>query len=789
MDIPSFLQTVVTTPEGWFNLAVGHANGNGVWHQEWYEWPHQINEIVDRAQNAAKESDVYFTAHLFEAKSATKQNVLPSRTIQADLDYAQLVDINQPSILVETSPTRHQGFWILKDSLEPSTLEAISKQLTYSIPDADRTGWPLGHKMRVPFTLNHKYSTGPKPVKIVSAELNQYSKLNIPNIEFELELEEIPDASSWIPQTLEDIGPRQLWLQIKSNLPRRIQAQYDIKQNDRSAALWALMLSLFRAGLSRDQVFWIAQSSANNKFKDNRYHSDLDLAKDILRAEQAIKRGDNTEDIRAKIAEARRLPGLASDRKAFISALVQQSLDQSGSFVATTDGQEWYIRNDTGRPIQLTKSSDYLNSLLDIRFGLNATEAEQRYSINYLIATTKERGRKGQLASLTYYEKNSNSVLLHTGKREVLRITSTGITSSSNGQYGVVFPWRHNEDPFEPDVKNPLSLDTLFEGCFDNLNEMPSEEALALVKAWLYFLFFRNDATGRPILSLFGQPGSGKSTLFRRIYTFLYGFGKSVNSITTADDFDHAVANDPLVVFDNVDTWVNWLPDKLALSASTSDLVKRKLYTDNDTVTLKRQALVGITAHNPKFRREDIVDRLVILSFHRLKEFKPETELLTSIALNRDSLWGAIINDIQTILRTPQPLEVELPRFRVSDFARIGVWISRALGFEKDFVNALNRNIKEQTAYNLEEEDILVDVVKMWASRKDHDGERYWTTGQLWTQWSEYSRDQINFIKTYKNAVTLGKKLWTLQETLNSVINIDYEFDDTGGRRWKFSPK
>lgn len=785
MDTAAFLKTVVTTEEGWFNLALKSSTEDKEWTQLWYEWPKDIDTIVNDALEQSKQNNVYFSAHLFNSKNAYKTNVLPSKTIQADLDNAILLNQVQPTVLVETSPNRHQGFYILGNDEEPEDLEALSKQLTYGIPDSDHSGWSLGHKMRLPGTINYKY-VNPNVVKVISALVGHKVTIRKSNL---LVVDGLPEEDEFEPASLEK-GPRQLWTEVKSLVPRKVALQYDRRAEDRSVALFNLIAALVRAGVDRDRIHAIAWESANNKFRDNKYHGSLDLSKDILRIERKVLSPTTTpDDIKSKILEARHLPGIQAEKRAYIAHIVREHMAQQGSFVESNTGEEWFVREDTGRPILLSRGSEHLASLLEMKYGLNATEPEQRYTINLLISNTKERGRRGHVASLSYYDKAAQSVMIHTGRREVFRIDEKGSTILSNGNLNVIFPWRNNEEPFDPDLENPLPIDMLFEGCFNNLNEMPPQQAMALIKAWLYFLFFRDDATGRPILALFGQPGSGKSTLFRRVYTLLYGATKAVNSITTADDFDFAVASDPLVVFDNVDTWTSWLPDKLALSASTSDLVKRKLFTDTDTVTLKRQALVGITAHNPKFRREDIVDRLLILSLHRLERFLPETDLLREIYMKRDQLWGGIIKDITTILKTPQPHESELPRFRVSDFSRIGLWVARALGFEEDFKTAIMQNSKEQTTFNLEEEDILIDTIKIWMTRNFYEPEKYYPVSVLWTAWQSVSRDPANFTRQYRNAIVLGKKLWTLQETLSSVFNISFEFDPQGTRSWRLQPR
>lgn len=792
MDTAAFLKQAITTPEGWFELLVGPPSGTG-WHQEWFHWPEQLDQIVARAQGAAKQDNVYFTAHLYSAKSSTKSNALPSRTIQCDLDEAIVPVLNAPSILVETSPGRHQGFWIMREHMEPELLEGLSRRLTYSIPDADRSGWSLGHKMRLPGTFNYKYPSGPKVVKVITSTLQPLKDLRLSNVEATT----ISDASLdfWTPEPLVDTGPRKLWTSVKPKLPAKVARQYDKAQEGgegRSGALWALILALFRVGLSRDQVFWLAKESANNKFKDQRYHGDLDLSKDILRAERSLADVDSSgTDIKTKVLDARRLPGLGSEKRAYIAALVRDHMQQRGSFVATTGGQEWYVREDLGRPIILSRANDYLNALLETRYGLNSSEVEHRYAVGYLMSTTRERGRPGVVAALTHYDAEQKTLLLHTGRKDVMVLDATSTSMVSNGNLGVVFPWRLNEEPFTPKLDTKLSFRVLFEDCFNNLIEMKPEHAEALLHAWMIFLLLRDAATARPLLTLLGQPGSGKSTLFRRIYAFLYGGSKGLNSVTTADDFDYAVSGDPFVAFDNVDSFAGWLPDKLALSAAASDVIKRKLYTDSDLVVLKRQALVGLTAHNPKFRREDIVDRMLMFNFRRIEkwEFKSETDIINKILRERDDLWGALIQDTQKVLASPEPMPDEVPSFRISDFAKIGLWAAKALGFEADFRAAVTTNIGEQKQFNLEEEQVLIDAISDWLTKMPKAANKFWGTGELFNQLEMATGDEQAFRKLYTNAVNLGKKLWALQDTLTGVFAVEYQMGERGSREWKFGNK
>lgn len=778
MDITAFLKTVITTDEGWFELLIGPPNGEGAF-QEWFHWPEELPKIVESAMKYRDANNVYFSSHLFNRKDSHKPFVLPSRTIQADLDDAMPPTMRPPSVLVETSPGRHQGFWLYSTMMPPEQLEGLSRATTYGIPQADRSGWSVGHKMRVPDTFNHKYEGPPRSVRVIASTLAEYdpdvTRIPIPAPE-----------PSWTPEPI-DGSVRELWVKTRKNVPKDVRDAYDKRAQDRSAALFRLTTALFRQGLNRDEVFAIAQQSANNKFADNKYHADIDLAKDVLRAERAVQLNDidGMTDIE-RVKAMRALAAPIDDRRKFIAEHVQNRMSQMGSFVTTDDGTDWYILETEGRPTTLSRRNDYLASILETRFALNGVETEQKYTINFLISAKSRVASRGTLGILSHFDPQSNRVLLHTGGREVLQIDSKGISTATNGDFGLIFPWRSGEALFEPDFRNPLSVEGIFDGCFDNLIEMEPVHALAIMRAWLLFLLTRNAAASRPLLALFGQPGSGKSTMFKRMLAFLYGPGKSLNSITSPEDFDHAVSTDPFVAFDQIDQFPPaWLPDKLALSAAQSVLQKRKLYSDNDSVHVVRQALIGVTAHNPQFRREDIVDRFLMFNFRRLDKFIPESSIIGEIVRNRNRLWGGLVNDLQAMLATSMPSEAETPAFRVSDFARIGLWAARALGFESDFRQAITSNTGEQMAFNLEEEDLLVETIKRWLA-KSPDPEHWYSVADLWSRWSLAARDAQNFERTYRNAQKLGRKLWALHATLKSVFDIEFRFDETEGKRlWR----
>ncbi len=794
-----FLRKVITAQEGYFCLAIG-GPGHG-WNEEFFNWPQDIDKIVERANSVKDKTNVYFSTYLFSEPRSLKNYAIPSKTIQADLDNANLDLIPiAPTILIETSPGRHQGYWLLDTTPDIDVLEILSRKITYSIKDCDHSGWPIARKVRLPNTFNYKYLEGPQPVAVKAIGGRVYREADLellPDVTI-VELERYDESFLDAPppidlQELNDMGPNELLETVKTKIGAEVYRQYNIVQGDRSKALWGLMCALYRAGLTREQVYFLASRSANNKFIDLRHSGERELAKDVLRAEATVK--SNIEDQRAVVNNLRKLPVPINERRYAMYSVILARLKKEGEFIRTDDTNLWYIRTELGRPVLVSPRSDYMKALLDVEFGLNPIESEANYVLYSLMSYCMGLPVTATTGALSYYDSPSNTLLLHTGKKDVMYITKDGISKVIDGAYGIVFPWPITSDafnPVQPVLENATKFDwaqMLFDKSLHNLVGITEEEAYAILKVWFMFLLFKDATISRPLLALFGQPGSGKSTLFRRIYSLLYGKNRSLGGITKPEDFDQAVASDPLVVLDNVDTWQPWLPDRLALSASTSDIVRRKLYTDSDTVVLKRQALLGITAHNPKFGREDITDRLVLLNFERLQKFIPEGEMISEILAKRNQIWGAIVDDIQAVLRQPMPNPADVPQFRVEDFARVGYWIASALNIAPDFSKGLEALRSGQKSFNLDEDHILVEAIRTYVD-KGKFTDQYQPVGKIFNNLSVYAQDQHGFITVYGNAKKLGQKLWALQDSLKEVFAIDWKYDtNVGGKVWIIGKK
>ena len=788
MQLYDFLKFVITTPQGYFCLATKKEE---LWEEHWFNYPKDLENgtIISAVESYKNTCNMYFSAHLFSEPRSLKALVLPSKTIQADLDYAIPMEIPiSPTLLVRTSEGRHQAYWILdiSDPLYPEDIESIARKLAYAIPRCDRSGWTAGHKVRLPYTLNYKY-TPPLPVELI----------DVTSIKDISDFDVFPDTISaidalkfneWLDEPHIDyhVGPQVLLSEYASKgLPQRIVLQYNLAVRDRSKSIWDLMCSLFRVGATKEEVYWLAYKSINNKF------SNRDLRKDVLRAQEHAT--SKTASILDLIETIRRTSfDTVWARHEALAKIIISHMHQTGLFLHTRDNQGWYIPKETGKPISLSREGLALKAYLYIKYVLNYSDPSTKYIINALQATVEAQVASNDVNSLSIYDEISNRLLLHTGTRDVLVIDKTSISTITNGEAATVFGWAPRAEGFTLSSL-PLSkrwYEIMFRETAIGSDTYTPNETVHMLRIWFLFLLFKNNVFSRPILGIFGPPGSGKSTLCKIIYRVLYGRYKELGSISDQKNFDISMANNPFFVLDNVDSAVPWFTDRLALSVSVTESEQRRLYTDGDVFTLRRHAMIGVTAHTPKFIREDIADRMLIISLRRRENFDSETELLTHLTRMRGQLWNDIISDIQLILNTPKPPNTtNFPQFRIADFASWGTWFARALGEEQLFYTTLEKFKTQQRSIALDEESLVVTLIKRLVALENNPS-TFVSTTALWTALiSVAGNDAFTFQKTYKNVIVFSKKLFTLQDALKSIVNIESKLDvQTGTRLWKVQP-
>ena len=148
-------------------FCISTKNSRGVWRDNFFSKDQVIAGAVEKFIEEHHECDLYFCPTGFSEKRRAKELAAFPKMLWADLDEANPRDIKKslrPTIAIESSPGRYVGLWMIDKTHDND----INRALTYFV-GADKGGWDATQVLRVPGTLNYKYSSMPR-VRIAWAD-------------------------------------------------------------------------------------------------------------------------------------------------------------------------------------------------------------------------------------------------------------------------------------------------------------------------------------------------------------------------------------------------------------------------------------------------------------------------------------------------------------------------------------------------------------------------------------------------------------------------------------------
>jgi hypothetical protein len=299
-------------------------------------------------------------------------------------------------------------------------------------------------------------------------------------------------------------------------------------------------------------------------------------------------------------------------------------------------------------------------------------------------------------------------------------------------------------------------------------------EQQAVFHIWFLCTFFGPLLPTRPLLAFIGPKGSGKSHTLRKVGMLLFGPQFEVKNLPDKEDsFDAITTNTHFAAFDNADSRVAWLPDRLAICATGGTVSKRVLFTTNQLADFPINCFVGITSRTPYFRRDDVADRLLIHRLRRFEEgeFVAEQELLALVLRDRDRIMTDVMRQLQDAigaLRTTAGRSYKTS-FRMADFATFALRLADANGSRTTLETIFDRLCEEQASFTLEG-DSLLDLLDHWLA--DRNNERRWVdAATLFRELSAIAEaERLAF--TYKNARSLGQRLANAEHNLRTVVGV-----------------
>ncbi len=481
------------------------------------------------------------------------------------------------------------------------------------------------------------------------------------------------------------------------------------------------------------------------------------------------------------------------ERNRIAATVVYRELRDAGKFLRALDGY-YYFESERRRVIPF--GSPDFTAMINDRFDLVASDKIFQHVFADLEAKCHLYGRMVTIRRFAYYDKVENILYIDKFDGEVYRLDGNSIELVPNGSGDGLFQQSKFATPYEILDNHPADIiDQMIisrinfaaSGDLNNGNSLSLWEQRDLFRTWLYSLFFESIQPTKTILMLVGEKGSGKSTACRLVGQTLFGSDWDVHPVGTDGDYDALATNTYLLAFDNADTKKQWFADKVATTSTNGIAGKRKLYTTNEMVEYRLISFLMLNARTPKFKRDDIVDRMLVFHLNRWEDFTSESRILGEIAENRNALMTDLFHRLNECLKNIKqaPVETRTTKFRMADFAAFGSGILPQTEVD-EFESLLGKMQTAQVEF-LHEDDPLVDALHLWLTKNGNSG-RAVTASQLYEEFKEMCKEEKMAFE-FDSSRSLGQTLRHQKSSLGKMFEMETESKAGRPTVYKFGVK
>lgn len=216
---------------------------------------------------------------------------------------------------------------------------------------------------------------------------------------------------------------------------------------------------------------------------------------------------------------------------------------------------------------------------------------------------------------------------------------------------------------------------------------------------------------------------------------------------------------------------------------------QRKLYTNYEEVEARLNTFLGLNSRDPHFKRDDVVDRLLIFYVDRLeKNIRPDF-LTNPIEDYWDTLWSEYMDDLNDIIASMKKLSDEniTTEHRLVDWVHHAYMVQDARDIDKRKIDDLVECMMlEKISFSLEGDRLLpaLRILKKVESDKLENTEsevldKWLSASELYDELCEV--DGV-FSDAYKSSHSLSKRLPHVRMELNKLVGLKKKYNKSKNR-------
>lgn len=235
------------------------------------------------------------------------------------------------------------------------------------------------------------------------------------------------------------------------------------------------------------------------------------------------------------------------------------------------------------------------------------------------------------------------------------------------------------------------------------------------------------------------------------------------------------------LVFDNLSELKGKSSDLLCRAVTEGGFKKRKLFTDDETISFKFKRGIVLNGINLVATRPDLLDRSIIFQLERIEENNmiSDTQLLADFNNEKPKILGGIFDVLSKAIKIYPTIKL-FQKPRMADFAIWGCAIAEAIGYGKDvFLEAYDENRILQNLLAIEENELAMAMVEFADDYRKWNG----TTKKLFENLIIIAQREGLDIKLFpKSPSALSRRMSGIKVNLQKA---GIKIEKVGQREWQ----